>query len=82
MGNLVKVVIYNNTKKDYAFEAPETTIGEVLTKAGWDPNGNYMLAGEQLVRADFSRTLADFGYTGGAGTNTAHISAVAPKANA
>lgn len=82
MGNLVTVIIYNNANKTKAFENPATTIGEVLQKAGWDPNGNYMIAGEQIVRSDMSRTLADFGYNGTTGRDTVHISAVAPKNNA
>lgn len=82
MGNMIKVVIYNNAKKDYAFKPATATIGSILTEAGWDAGKSYMLAGEQLVTSDMDRTLADFGYNGNPGRDTVHISAVAPKANA
>jgi len=82
MGNLIKVVLYNNVKKDYVYPAPTATVGEVLQSAGWDAGKTYQLNGETLVLSDMSRTLADFGYDGSAGRDTAYISAVTPKNNA
>lgn len=80
---MVKVYVGNNVKRESKIHSPNKTLRAILEEANIDFSRGVMhLDGSTLGPGDLNKTLADFGYTGEEGKNTAWLLNVVKADNA